>query len=74
MHESIDYLSREDGYNTATLEAMAAGLPIVASDSAGTAQLIRNGETGMLVPAQDGRALAEQTTANACRAFGLPDE
>ena len=39
------------------LEAMALGRPAIATDVGGNAELIRDGDTGRLVPAGDGRAL-----------------
>ncbi len=44
-------------FGIATVEAMAAGLPVVASDSGGTADIIAEGENGHIVAAGDQRAL-----------------
>lgn len=42
-------LGRNQGCPNALLEAMAAGLPVIANDSGGTRAIVKDGETGLLV-------------------------
>ena len=51
--------SRHEGMPNAVLEAMASGLPVVATRIAGNEELVVNGETGVLVPVEDAAALRE---------------
>jgi glycosyltransferase involved in cell wall biosynthesis len=48
-----------DPFPRAVLEAMAAGRPVAAFDSGGTAEMLVDGETGLLVPCGDVAALAD---------------
>lgn len=50
--------SRSEAFPNAVLEAMAAGLPIVASAVGGILELVDDGRTGLLAPAGDPGALA----------------
>ena len=51
--------SLSEGLSMAILEAMAAGKPVVASRVGGNPELVIDGQTGYLVPAQDPIALAD---------------
>jgi glycosyltransferase involved in cell wall biosynthesis len=51
--------SREEGIPNALLEAMAAGCPCVATAVGGTPEVLRDGETGWLVPAGSPVPLAD---------------
>ena len=50
--------SLAEGISNTILEAMSTGLPVVATDVGGNADLVVNGSTGQIVPAADVEALA----------------
>lgn len=50
--------SHEEGFSNAILEAMAAGLPMIVTNVGGNAEAVLDGETGLVVPPRDPRALA----------------
>lgn len=50
--------SRSEGFSNAIVEAMAAALPVVATDVGGNAEAVRDGITGFIVPPEDPEVLA----------------
>lgn len=50
--------SRSEGFSNAIVEAMAAGLPVVATDVGGNAEAVVDGVTGRIVPPENVEALA----------------
>jgi len=61
FHAGLDLfvmISEPAGCPNASLEAMAAGLPVIATDVGGASEQVLEGETGRLTPARDAAALA----------------
>jgi glycosyltransferase involved in cell wall biosynthesis len=48
----------KDGIPTAVLEAMATGLPVVATDAGSIPEVLTDGEDGVIVPQRDPQAIA----------------
>jgi len=55
--------SRQEGQGIVALEAMAARRPVVATCVGGLVETIQEGETGLLVPAEDPRSFGEALAA-----------
>jgi len=55
--------ARWEGFGLAMLEAMLAGKAVVAARAGSAPELVRDGQTGVLVPVDDHRALGEAVTA-----------
>ena len=72
LHHAFDLLVQSSDYEgtpNAVLEAMALETPVVATDVGGTAELLRNGVDGCIVPPGDRTALVRATAA----ALAAPD-
>jgi len=52
--------SRFEGLPRALLQAMAAGVPVVATAVDGTPEVVRDGRTGLLIPSEDAQAAADK--------------
>jgi sugar transferase (PEP-CTERM/EpsH1 system associated) len=55
--------STSEGLSNTIQEAMATGLPVVATNVGGADELVVEGETGILTPASDDRAMADALQA-----------
>jgi glycosyltransferase involved in cell wall biosynthesis len=67
QHDAAEFLngldvfvlpSRQEGFSLSTVEAMACGLPVVATRSGGPEEIVSDGESGLLVPAGEPQPLA----------------
>lgn len=53
--------SVEEGLGTSTLDAQAAGVPVLVTRAGGSPETVRDGETGLLADPADAEGLARQT-------------
>ena len=51
--------STSEGFSISTVEAMMAGVPVIATRSGGPEEIICNQETGFLIPVKDSSAIVE---------------
>jgi glycosyltransferase involved in cell wall biosynthesis len=54
-------IPRSEGVSTAVMEGMALGLPVVTTDVGGLREIVREGETGFVVPPFAADAFADRT-------------
>lgn len=54
--------SRTEGFGTMALQAMAHGVPVVATSTGGLISMVKDGETGFLVPVGDHEAIAARVS------------
>ena len=62
IYENIDVLvvaSESEGLSMVIIEAMARGIPVIATDVGGNPTLVKNAETGLLIPYGSATALAQ---------------
>lgn len=62
QHAGVYLATARETFGIGTLEALAAGVPVVGYAIGGQREIIRDGETGYLVPEGDDAALAEAIT------------
>jgi glycosyltransferase involved in cell wall biosynthesis len=62
--------SRFEGLPRAALQAIAASVPVVATDTGGIAEIVVSGESGVLVPVGDGEAAARAVVSLAADPAG----
>jgi glycosyltransferase involved in cell wall biosynthesis len=51
--------SREEGFSNVILEGMAAGLAMIVTDVGGNAEAVQHGETGLVVPPRNPKAIGD---------------
>jgi glycosyltransferase involved in cell wall biosynthesis len=59
ISEALVHPSHSEGFGLAILEAMAAGLPVVATRCGGPEEIVEDGESGLLVPVESPRELSD---------------
>ena len=64
--EAVVVPSHYESFGMVALEAMACGVPVVASQVGGLAFLVQDGVTGFTVPVDEPRALADRLTRLSC--------
>jgi glycosyltransferase involved in cell wall biosynthesis len=61
-HDVLVFPSTYEGFGLVVLEAMSQGLPVIATPAGCAPDLVTDGETGVMVPFRNSRALADAVT------------
>jgi glycosyltransferase involved in cell wall biosynthesis len=69
-HDVLVFPSTYEGFGLVVLEAMSQGLPVIATPAGCAPDLVTSGETGVMVPFRNSRALADAVT----RVMSSPEE
>jgi glycosyltransferase involved in cell wall biosynthesis len=59
MDVTVVAATTREGLSGVLRESLAAGVPVISTDCAGNREIVRNGETGLLVPIKDKEALRD---------------
>jgi len=59
MMDMFVFPSHREGFPRTLIEASAMGLPVIATDIRGCREVVNDGETGLLIPLRDHRALVQ---------------
>lgn len=59
MDFTVVAATKREGLSGVLRESLAMGVPVISTDCAGNREIVRDRETGLLVPVRDERALAE---------------
>jgi glycosyltransferase involved in cell wall biosynthesis len=62
MPAVTDWKGEQEGFGMVIVEAMRHGLPVIATDSGGITDIVRDGVNGLLVPERDAGAIARAVT------------
>jgi len=54
------FTSKEEGLGTSVVDALACGIPVVATNAGGVPEIIQDGENGFLAPIRNARLLAKK--------------
>jgi len=60
------YTSKEEGLGTSILDALAGGVPVVATEAGGIPEIIRHQDNGLLAPIGDAQKLANAVSTILC--------